>query len=112
MVGGEQVIPGQIRNQQAAKQGLTAEVIKKAAVRPAERMPYIQNSSAGVLNDFAEPASVLSAFALNDIASTPTSVDAVLLHTALLQYSNGQVHPQYNGEIGRASCRERVCQYV
>src|SRR3546814_1042926 len=26
--------------------------------------------------------------------------------------STAAAHPSYHGEIGRASCRERVCQYV
>jgi hypothetical protein len=69
---------------------LCAEMIKYAAVRPAERMQHITQHPQSVVNVLGTD-STAAAFGLNSISTAPTQVAATILPPAKLQYGRNQV---------------------
>jgi eukaryotic translation initiation factor 2C len=89
---------GQPRNRLLSESPfLVADMIKYAAVKPAERMRHITEHSGSVVNVLRTDATAI-AFGLNTVSATPATVTATVLPPAELQYGRGQVvHPRLKG---------------
>lgn len=107
-----QISEGQSRNNQAARLELTSEVIRHSAKRPGERMHHIRHGDSDVINSFTARDGILAASGLNNLASEPMPVGAVLLHPAQLQYQNGQVHPEHKGEWNPTNNKNQSLKFV
>jgi eukaryotic translation initiation factor 2C len=82
---------GQPRNRLLSENpSLVADMIKYAAVKPAERMRHITEHSGSVVNVLRTDATA-AAFGLNTVSATPATVTATVLPPAQLQYGLGQV---------------------
>src|SRR3546814_10421966 len=93
-----------------------AKGVLQAAQTIAIRMNHQQiapeHIAKALLEDNQGMAAGLIQRAGGDPARAVQSIDALLAKLPAVSGSGAQATPGLNNEIGRASCRERVCQYV
>ena len=89
---------GQARNRMLTEDPrLVAEMIKYAAVKPAERMAHIVNNANSIVKTIRNDPTA-QAFGLSGVSATPSTVPATILPQAKLQYGAGQVvDPGFKG---------------